>query len=722
MERFGKYQLIRKLATGGMAEIYLARSEGLEGFQKQLVVKRILPHLAENEEFVEMFLHEARIAVRLNHPNVVQIYDLGRADGSYFIAMEYIAGDDVRRIWKRADAAGTPIPIPLACRIVADAAAGLDYAHKRTDASGSPLNIIHRDVSPQNILVSYEGAVKVVDFGIAKAADQATVTRSGVLKGKYSYMSPEQGAGKDIDHRTDQFALGVVLYELLTCTRLFKRQNEIQTLAAVTECRIPPPSAANPRVPKELDPIVMRALARERRDRYPDLRGLQSALEEWMVATRQPATTSALAAFMGTLYADRAEQERNALLAEEGSGSESESRHDGLSAARRRTGMSRAADGPGATRNGRTRRPGISDPRNREAGAAEPSSPSEQRVTRKPRRELDASDVPEGTITGSSVSRLVNRLSARKKAAIGLAVATGLAGVAGVFVYQQQVNSTTARPPIVEVLEHDPRIDPQLAVRYGGLRITTDPPGATVLVDARPVEGRTPLTVGTLSLGEHQIFAELPGYEPAQQTVRLEREGDVQPVQLTLHRIGEEPVAAADPLRAPETKIADRLRDPVRRDERTDKPDKTPRKVAVAPRTGEGTLSIESDPVVTVWQGSQELGKTPLQLKLPAGPHQLVLVNQELGLEQSVNATVRADETEQLRRTFKTGEVLFLVKPWADVYLRKRRIGQTPFPKIRLIEGEHTFHLVNEDLKKTKKVTVMVKAGELSKVNEDLTE
>ena len=223
LETYGRYQLLKKLATGGMAQIYLARQLGPEGFEKLLVVKRILPHLAENEEFITMFLDEARIAARLNHPNVVQIFDLGAQDDSFFIAMEFIHGEDVRRVWKHADKVGKPIPLPLICRIIIEACAGLDYAHKKLDASGRPLNIVHRDISPQNILVAFEGGVKIVDFGIAKAADQATVTKSGVLKGKYSYMSPEQAAGQPIDCRTDIFALGVVLYELLTGTRLFKR-------------------------------------------------------------------------------------------------------------------------------------------------------------------------------------------------------------------------------------------------------------------------------------------------------------------------------------------------------------------------------------------------------------------------------------------------------------------------------------------------------------------
>ncbi|QSQ27447.1 protein kinase [Pyxidicoccus parkwayensis] len=309
IETYGRYQLLKRLATGGMAQIYLARRPGPEG-DKLLVVKRILPHLTENDDFVKMFLDEARIAARLNHANVVQIFDLGAQDDSFFIAMEYIHGEDLRKLWRHAEGRGMPPPVPLVCRILIEACAGLDYAHKRTDpATGRPLGIVHRDVSPQNILVTFEGGVKVVDFGIAKAADQATITRSGVLKGKYSYMSPEQAAGERVDCRADIFALGVVLYELLTGMRLFKRGTDIQTLAAVSECRVLPPSQVTTRVPPELDAIVLKALAKDPAERYQEAAQLQAALEGWLSANRLPASHAHLAAYMKELYAERLTEE-----------------------------------------------------------------------------------------------------------------------------------------------------------------------------------------------------------------------------------------------------------------------------------------------------------------------------------------------------------------------------------------------------------------------------
>ncbi|NNB84532.1 protein kinase domain-containing protein [Corallococcus exiguus] len=310
IETYGSYQLLKRLATGGMAQIYLARRPGSDAPDKLLVLKRILPHLSENDEFVRMFLDEARIAARLAHPNVVQIYDLGAEGDTFFIAMEYIHGVDARRLWKRSETAGRPLPVPLVCRILLEACAGLDYAHKKTDAAGRPLGIVHRDVSPQNILVTFDGGVKVVDFGIAKAADQATVTRSGVLKGKYSYMSPEQAAGQRVDRRSDVFALGVVLHELLTGGRLFKRHSDMLTLSAVAECNVPAPSQVAPRVPAELDVIVLKALAKEPDARFQHAQELQRALEGWLASQPQPCGTAAdLAGYMGELYADRLTEE-----------------------------------------------------------------------------------------------------------------------------------------------------------------------------------------------------------------------------------------------------------------------------------------------------------------------------------------------------------------------------------------------------------------------------
>ncbi|HEY3447691.1 MAG TPA: serine/threonine-protein kinase [Myxococcales bacterium] len=307
---FGRYELLKRIAAGGMGEVFLARQVGMQGFEKLLVVKVLLPHLVEDQEFVTMFFDEARIAARLNHPNVAQIFDLGDVEGSYYIAMEYIHGDDVVRLWKTARTQEKPVPLPLVVRIAADAAAGLDYAHKATDANNQPLGLVHRDVSPQNILVTFDGGVKLIDFGVAKAAGRASHTATGTLKGKYSYMSPEQASGKPIDARSDVFALGVVLYEMATSLRLFKRETEISTLKAVEACEIPRPSETNPEIDEQLEAVMMKALARDANERYQDAAALRLALEDWAVQKRASASSAHLSAYMQGLYADRLAAER----------------------------------------------------------------------------------------------------------------------------------------------------------------------------------------------------------------------------------------------------------------------------------------------------------------------------------------------------------------------------------------------------------------------------
>ncbi len=309
METFGRYQLIRKLAAGGMGAVYLARQKGPVGFEKLLVVKRILPHLAQEEQFIEMFFDEARIAANLNHPNIAQIYDLGEVDGQYYIAMEYVHGESLRQLNLRSRARKKALPAGLVCRIVAETAAGLHSAHNAKNPQGKPLALIHRDVSPQNILVGFNGTVKLIDFGVAKAANKASNTATGAIKGKYAYMSPEQARGEELDHRSDIFGLGVILYEQLTQTRLFKRETDALTLRAVVSAKVPPASSVNATIPAAIDPIVGKALERDRDQRYPHAAALQLALEEFIVRQQFAATSPHLADFMKGLYAPEKDED-----------------------------------------------------------------------------------------------------------------------------------------------------------------------------------------------------------------------------------------------------------------------------------------------------------------------------------------------------------------------------------------------------------------------------
>jgi serine/threonine-protein kinase len=306
---FGRYELLKRLAGGGMGEVYLARQRGIDGFQKLLVIKTLLPHLCEDEEFITMFKDEARVTAQLIHPNICQVFEFEQVGGVFYMAMEYLRGEDLRRLWKACEQRGTPLRVPLICRVLSDAAAGLDFAHSLRDSKGEPYHIVHRDISPQNILVTFEGGVKVIDFGVAKAAGRSQHTRTGALKGKYSYMSPEQVAGSEVDGRSDIFALGIVLHELLTGRRLFKADSDVQTLARVRECNVPPPSRLNPQLPPGLDQIVLKALAKDPGERYATAQEFRLALEDWLIQGRMSASSAHLAEFLKAIYAERLDKE-----------------------------------------------------------------------------------------------------------------------------------------------------------------------------------------------------------------------------------------------------------------------------------------------------------------------------------------------------------------------------------------------------------------------------
>lgn len=262
-----------------MAEIYLARMAGSDGFSKLVVVKRLLADLAKDKEYIQMFLDEARINARLNHSNIVQVLELGEVDGQYFIAMEYVSGLSIAQIGKLATQRLGEVPQNIACGILLQACAGLHHAHETKLSDSDELGIIHRDVSPQNLLLTYEGFVKVVDFGIAKAEGRETRTQAGMVKGKFSYMSPEQCTGQKIDRRTDIFALGVILFELCTSRRLFKRATPIETYEAIQKGDIPDPCSVSPAVPRQVADVILKALARNKDERYATAEAMQEALE-----------------------------------------------------------------------------------------------------------------------------------------------------------------------------------------------------------------------------------------------------------------------------------------------------------------------------------------------------------------------------------------------------------------------------------------------------------
>ncbi len=305
----GKYRVLHQLATGGMGEVFLARNEGPGGFTKLVVVKRILPHLARDPVFVKMFLNEAKLAALLQHPNLVQIFELGEHDGSFFLAMEPVLGHTLREICDRLKEQGRPFPPQQLARIAAQILNGLHYAHTLKDEQGRPLGLVHRDVSPENVMVGFNGAVKLLDFGIAKAVSSSNEpTAVGAVKGKFAYMSPEQLKAHELDGRTDVWSVGVLLYELLSGQRPFTSVSDAELVRRIEREPHRPLDAAAPGTPPELVKIVHRALEKDRARRFPTAEAMAAALERWVEAQRTTLTNSQTSAFMREVYGAEAEQ------------------------------------------------------------------------------------------------------------------------------------------------------------------------------------------------------------------------------------------------------------------------------------------------------------------------------------------------------------------------------------------------------------------------------
>ncbi|NVB85653.1 MAG: serine/threonine protein kinase, partial [Kofleriaceae bacterium] len=283
-----RYRVIEKLESGGMAEVFRAESTGLEGFRKQVAIKRVLPHLGRNSKFISMFLDEARLSAQLSHSNCVQVFDIGVRDDAYFIVMEFVDGANLKSIASSMQNKGRTFPIPAAAYIAHEICKGLSYAHELTDRSGVSLQLVHRDVSPANVLVTKHGEVKIVDFGLAKASSQLEPSEPGVIKGKFAYLSPEAAHGEDVDCRADIFAVGIILWELLASQRLFTGDTDVQILHKVQAAKVPPISQINRSVPPELESIVRRALARDRHERYASARELGQDLSRFMFRFAQP--------------------------------------------------------------------------------------------------------------------------------------------------------------------------------------------------------------------------------------------------------------------------------------------------------------------------------------------------------------------------------------------------------------------------------------------------
>ncbi len=688
--RFGKYTLLRRLAVGGMAELYLALQKSVAGFEKLIVVKRVLPHLAVDETFVEMLLAEARIAATLTHPNIAQVYDVGVAEGDYFIAMEHVHGEDLRSIvrqMRQKEVRSFPLEHTLA--IVMGVCKGLGYAHDRKDLDGEPLEIVHRDISPQNVLVTFTGDVKVVDFGIAKARS-ANEEDEGQLKGKVPYMSPEQAQGLPLDSRSDIFSLGVMLFELCTGKRLFKGKDEQETLQRIVRGQYPQPTQINPNLSPRLEAIILQALAVDRDTRYQDAREMLADLESYIREEQLAVSALSLGEWMQSLFDDKLAQQKQMLqegrqLAEVLAAEEPEDLAAISSMGLSLSGVSQVRQKPAS------KTPWVLLLLLLALGAAgaaatymlwpkaAPTGPGSIALSSEPPGAaiyVDGSRRSErtpATLTDLPLGTYDIRLTADGFAPYATQVELTQASIAGT------VEAALQRPT---------------ASSYGVVRVSTTPSGATVLVDGSPVDGETPLTVPEIEPGvAHRIAITLDGYVTHSEEVLLQA-GDVSEMTVTLERT---------PLGENESWLV---------------------------------VTTEPDDATVTVGGETHDGGSPYELRLQSGPTEIRVAREgydavvrevELPGGREVELPVELERSRRrggggMRRqpmeatpTGGPGQLTFDARPWCNVSIGGRRLGQTPIVNHTLPSGRHRVTCANPELGVNRTITVTIEPGETTR-------
>jgi serine/threonine protein kinase len=528
LARLGNYLLVERLNQGGMADVFLAKTFGYSGADQIVALKCIRPEIAEDPAFIRMFVDEAKLAALLDHANIAQTYELGHIDSTYFISMEWVIGRDLRAVIDRARARTVDVPTSVILQVIACVCEGLDYAHRKTDPAGTPLNIVHRDVSPHNILVSYSGEVKLIDFGIAKASTQVTLSQSGVLKGKHGYMSPEQVRGVPVDRRSDIFATGVLFWEMLTSERLFPGSSDFSVLEKVRHAEVYPPTLIKPATHPEIEGVILRALAREPDQRFPSASDMRDAIVEIILKRCGHPSQREVARLMHHLFASEHEESQQMLerarryvempddappLTPGQSSIERAARRE------QNEGTALTVETPADVAGSPVQSAAVA-PKSTEAAtedtpitAPEPATPTE----------LTSSKAEDTPITAPEPATPTELNSSPDRAA-GLGKARLLTPLPSASRRRRFMNAMIVLVTIVVgtgmVISswYWTRSDP--GTKHGGVVILSVPEGAQVLIDGVQV-GLTPFSSFTVSEGEHAIAVHLAGHRSERRHVQI---------------------------------------------------------------------------------------------------------------------------------------------------------------------------------------------------------
>lgn len=659
----GPYLLVRRLAKGGMAEIFLARKEGPEGFARDLVVKRILPHLSEDPDLMAMFREEARIVARLGHPNVVHVYDFGEVGGTAYLVMELVRGVDLRALTVRArehamrDRRAGAVPMHHTAKLLSLVCEGLAHAHDLADARGRPLGLVHRDVTPSNVLLGFEGAVKVADFGVAKLQrGRKEITRVGMVRGKSAYLSPEQARGESLDRRSDLFNVGILLFEMLTGDTLFPHDDPMQARVLAAAGKIPAPERLE-LLPPGLREIARRALAEKTEDRYPDALALRADLERFLRAVPEPSDTLELGRFVRRLFPDVVEEDRRGpraagtvpltgVITPQGPGTAP-------------LDVSGTAPHAPITRLGGASPRDATDltPPDPQPANIAPADPALAAAFRDLRESSPASGLSGAqTVVDTQKRALVAPPPRRSQRGLWLALAAlPLIGLAG-WLLRSAGPSPIEAPPAT-LPEQPPLVPPSettVTPSPAYLRVATDPAGLALRVDGVD-RGLAPLRL-RVDEGAHVVEALADGAVVARREVSVE----------------------------PGTEID----------------------LQLEARPTEARLRVVSQPEgAVVYVGGERVGRTPLDVGVAPGEHQVTL---QLDGHQPHEAPVlalaggvatlsavlqRARSRSPSQAGRGTGTLTMATTPWCEVFFRGRKLGTTPFANVRLPVGTHTLSL-----------------------------